>query len=417
MCGAGPTRAMVHAGAGAGADKTGNRRHGGQTMTASFVPHPATTLRRAVTEAADISQAVAELHAGLSQDNASLVLLFVSPRLALDPLASELARRFAGTPVVGCTTAGEITPRGYARGSITGVSFAAPDFHTVARRIPDVRQFSVADGRSLVRDCLRELNRGTPGWPASQVFAMLFIDGLAACEESVVSAIHRELDVIPLVGGSAGDELDFRATKILADGAFHRHSAVLVLVATALPFCRFKTDHFTSSHSKMVVTGADPAQRIVTEINAEPAAEEYARLIGRAVDDLTPEIFATYPVVVRVGDTPYARSIQKANADGSLTFYCAIDQGIVLTVARDLDIVADLRRLFGDIRQEIGPPELVVGYDCILRGLEVRQKGLEQEVSRLMIANNVVGFSTYGEQYDAMHFNQTFTGIAIGRRA
>jgi hypothetical protein len=246
---------------------------------------------------------------------------------------------------------------------------------------------------------------------------MLFIDGLAACEESVVSAIHRELDVIPLVGGSAGDDLDFRATKILADGGFHRDSAVLVLVATDLPFCRFKTDHFTSSHSKMVVTGADPAQRVVTEINAEPAAEEYARLIGRSVDELTPETFAAYPVVVRVGDTPYARSIQKANADGSLTFYCAIDQGIVLTVARDLDIVADLRRLFGDIRDRIGPPELVVGYDCILRGLEVRQKGLEQEVSRLMIENNVVGFSTYGEQYDAMHFNQTFTGVAIGRRA
>ena len=30
----------------------------------------------------------------------------------------------------------------------------------------------------------------------------------------------------------------------------------------------------------MVVTGADPARRIVTEINAEPAALEYARMVG-----------------------------------------------------------------------------------------------------------------------------------------
>ena len=35
-------------------------------------------------------------------------------------------------------------------------------------------------------------------------------------------------------------------------------------------------------------------------------------------------------------------------------------------------------------------------------------------LSALLAANAVVGFSTYGEQYQAMHVNQTFTGIAIG---
>ena len=28
--------------------------------------------------------------------------------------------------------------------------------------------------------------------------------------------------------------------------------------------------------------------------------------------------------------------------------------------------------------------------------------------------NNVVGFGTFGEQFQAMHVNQTFTGVAIG---
>jgi hypothetical protein len=28
----------------------------------------------------------------------------------------------------------------------------------------------------------------------------------------------------------------------------------------------------------------------------------------------------------------------------------------------------------------------------------------------------MVGFETYGEQYRAMHLNQTLTGIAIGKR-
>jgi hypothetical protein len=29
---------------------------------------------------------------------------------------------------------------------------------------------------------------------------------------------------------------------------------------------------------------------------------------------------------------------------------------------------------------------------------------------------NVVGFGTYGEQYQSMHLNQTLTGIAFGKR-
>jgi len=27
----------------------------------------------------------------------------------------------------------------------------------------------------------------------------------------------------------------------------------------------------------------------------------------------------------------------------------------------------------------------------------------------------VIGFNTYGEQFNGMHINQTFTGVAIGR--
>jgi hypothetical protein len=31
-----------------------------------------------------------------------------------------------------------------------------------------------------------------------------------------------------------------------------------------------------------------------------------------------------------------------------------------------------------------------------------------------LAANNVIGFSTYGEQFRSMHLNQTFSGVAFG---
>jgi hypothetical protein len=164
----------------------------------------------------------------------------------------------------------------------------------------------------------------------------------------------------------------------------------------------------------MVVTGADPTARRVTEINGEPAAQEYARLVGIDVSRLTPMAFAAHPVVVRVGGVYYVRSIQKVNDDESLTFFCAIDEGIVLTVAEGLDIVDNLQDAMEDVRSRVGEPRLIIGCDCVLRRLEIERKGLVDEVSGRLAANRVIGFSTYGEQFNAMHVNQTFTGVAIG---
>ncbi|PKU24150.1 FIST N-terminal domain-containing protein [Telmatospirillum siberiense] len=373
-------------------------------------------IRRTAASTTDVTLAADQIAADLMQQDLALVLLFCSPSLSSDAFAGEIAGRFPEVPVVACTTAGEITPFGHRHGSITGVSLAGPDFHAAVRGIPDVRSFSVADGRDLVQNALADLRGRAPGLSADQIFAMLLIDGLDACEESVVSAIHRELGPIPLFGGSAADELAFKATRVLWDSTWHRHSAALVLVATNHPFRVFKTEQFASSGEKLVVTAADPARRTVREINAEPAAEEYARRVGVSTDRLTPMIFANYPVVVRVGNMPYVRSIQKVNADGSLTFFCAIDEGVVFTIAKGMNIETDLSRVFEDIRRQIMTPELIIGCDCILRSIELDEKEIGKRVSDLMIENNVVGFNTYGEQFHAMHVNQTFTGVAIGRR-
>jgi hypothetical protein len=187
-----------------------------------------------------------------------------------------------------------------------------------------------------------------------------------------------------------------------------------MLVSTRRRFAAFKTEHFLNTDLKVVVTGANPAQRIVTELNAEPAAFEYARLVGAEGETLTPMIFAAHPLMVRVGGQYHVRAIQKVNPDNSLTFLCAIDEGLVLTVAKSVDFVEDLENLFTRIAGDLGKPDLIIGCDCVLRNLEIEQRQLKRAVSELFVRNNVIGFCTYGEQFNSMHVNQTFTGIAIG---
>ncbi len=179
----------------------------------------------------------------------------------------------------------------------------------------------------------------------------------------------------------------------------------------------FKCNSFEPTAVKFVVTEADIDKRIVRELNAEPAAKVYADAIGVPESDLNAYVFAAHPMIVRVGGDFYARSIQRANPDGSLTFFCAIDEGLVLTAAGRLDTLGVVEQMFMDTEAEIGEVSGYIGFDCLHRRLDAERRQIVRDLEDLYRRHRVVGFNTYGEQFDAMHLNQTFSGIAIGRRA
>ncbi len=374
-------------------------------------------VKRGASTSKNEAVAAEELFSAIHNPEAALTLFFCSPEYDLAALGRELRARFGDAPLVGCTTAGEITPVGYLEGALTGLSIGGKDFHVVLERIEDLKHFRLDAGEGITRRALSMLaeRAGSPS-TAANTFGFLLVDGLSMQEEMLVSSLYGSMNSIQLIGGSAGDGTRFGQTFLYHQGEFRSDCAVFALMQTSAPFRVFKTEHFVPAFEKMVVTKADPARRIVTEINGEPAGREYARVVGLEVDKLTPLIFANYPVVVRVGGVTYVRSIQKVNEDESLTFFCAIDDGIVLTVARGVDMIDNLEAAFERVRADIGEPELVLGCDCILRFIEAGQGGFRSDIGRVMAANNVVGFSTYGEQINAMHVNQTFTGIALGRR-
>jgi hypothetical protein len=371
-------------------------------------------IRRGSTLLADPVEATRELAAQIGGNDAETVVFFCSSAYDLERLQRELDNRFGGADVIGCTTAGEIALDGYANHALVGMSFPRSDFTTVVGRCDEIGSASLLEVCTLVQSLIRRMRLRAPGMNEENTFAILLIDGLAGAEEPVLSAIARELGNIPLVGGSAGDDLAFKETSVFHGGAFRANSAVLALVHTALPFEVFKTQHITSLDRKMVITEADPVRRTVTEINAEPASEEYARMLGVDGQELRPMLLATHPLCVRVGGDDYVRSIRSVNEDGSLTFYCAIDEGIVLSAANANGIVSNLTNLFDRIHQSIGQPTAVLGFDCIFRRLELQERRLQSHVSGILAANNVIGFSTYGEQFKSMHLNQTFSGVAFG---
>jgi hypothetical protein len=219
------------------------------------------------------------------------------------------------------------------------------------------------------------------------------------------------------VGGSAGDDIKLKETHVYANGEFYSDAALFIMCETVLPFVQIKTQHFTASDNRLVITKATPENRIVQEINGLPAAQEYARIVGVDAADINPDVFSTYPVMLQLGGKYYVRSIQKVNEDGSLRFFCAIDEGLVLRVASGENLVENLDDAFNRVREELPDIKLTIGFDCILRLLEVKQKNLGKEVNEIFKKNRVIGFNTYGEQFNSVHVNQTFTGIVLGDKS
>jgi hypothetical protein len=331
-------------------------------------------------------------------------------------LADAIMRHAPALPHAGCSTAGELLPTGISDGEALAILLPADRFTVVSAMIENIRSTSMDGIAATVERLKRDLADATAGRTDLGRFALCLIDGMSFAEEAVTAAFHWALDDIPLIGGSAGDDLRFETTKLVRNGHVASDCAIILLAATDVPFQVFKTENFVPTGEKLVVTASDPDRRIVHEFNAGKAAEVFAAAVGVVPDQLTPMSFASHPVVVRVGGEYYCRSIQKVLPDRSLSFFCAIDDGIVLSIAEPLGMVESTRGALRDIRQRLGGIDLVLAFDCVLRRLDARNRQVFRDMSELYRANNVIGFGTYGEQYRSMHLNQTLTGIAFGLR-
>ncbi|MDX2265783.1 MAG: FIST N-terminal domain-containing protein [Hyphomicrobiales bacterium] len=366
------------------------------------------------TDEEDAARAVAAVAGALDLAQVGQIMAFFSPTLRAAELASSFDRLCPDIPVAGCSTAGQISPGGFTDGGLVAVAFPKRGFQIVSQVLTHVHHLTVERGAEAVRDLRAQLDR-VSGGPGLNRFALCFIDGLSNCEEMIVSALGWALNGIPLVGGSAGDDLRLAGTTLLHNGQTYSGAALLLLVETDNPIRTFKHDNFDPTSKKLVVTASNSEERTVRELNAETAALEYAAAAGVDYQGLTPMSFAAHPVVVRIGGDYYCRSIQKVNADGSLTFFCAIDDGVVLTVARARDMVASVETELARIDGDVGGIDLVLGFECVLRRLDAETRQIKGCVCDVYMENNIVGFHTYGEQFNGMHLNQTLTGVAIGR--
>lgn len=368
------------------------------------------------TNAQEENQAIRDISNELDLANTAIIFLFVNSSYDLDILAQAM-NAFGNVPVMGCTTAGSINAGAFKDEGITAVALPSQFFYATIANFENLSELKANQISNAAQGALTTVNNFIDSdenfrWSK---FCVQLIDGTTGQEEKFTEHISQTLSYIPYIGGSAGDKLRFKKSFVYTNHQFQTNSAAVAFCATTLQVKPFFHQHFDASPDYLIATSSDTDNRNIKTFNGLPASEEYARHIGVSVDDLTPEVFSLYPLIVQVGGDNYIRSIQRANKDGSLTFYCSISRGIILKVAKAKDITISLDEAMKTMRHEMGSIDFILGFNCILRYLEILEGNKVEDIERIHNAIHLSGFNSYGEQYHSAHINQTFTGLAFGK--
>jgi hypothetical protein len=362
----------------------------------------------AFSDQASTAAALDEVLAQLGDVEPRAIAFFCAPDHDGVAISRALKEKYPTAENIGCTTAGAFNERG---SSAKGLSVVALSANKVRRSAAALARFDdgVDTGIRAACDQLgRALELDLRSADPKRYVGLTLVEGLRMKEEEANDALGNVAPLLSFVGGSAGDALGFKETRVFANGLSSNDGAALLLLDMAVPFTIAKTCSFEPSGRKFTITRADVANRIVYEFNGRPAVEEYARALG--LETVNNDVFMSHPVGLMIDGKPWIRSPQQTVTGGGVKFYCRILEGMEVDLMNSTDLIGDTKLMMENAAKELGG---TIGggvvFNCILRRLELDAKNLHGPFLDCLDFP-AGGFHTYGESWLG-HINQTATAL------
>jgi hypothetical protein len=368
-------------------------------------------LKSAVSTQAKTTDVLDELTRAFTDVSPRAIIFFAGQGHDGAALARGLRSRFSACEVLGCTTAGEFTQERTGVGGVTALALGPTKVRRCAGALADfsggVEPGILAATSRMAKALEVELRALEP----HRYVGVALFEGLKMTEEAANAALGNVAPLLSFVGGSAGDNLEFKTTHVFHNEASSDGGAALLLIEAAVPFTVAKTCSFQTHGPAHKVTRADTSQRIVYELDGRPVAQVYAEAVGVAPTGLDASVFMRHPLGQMIDGAPWIRSPQRLLPDGGLKFYCQIQEGMELHVMKPTDLIGETKAAFARAATQLGAP--VAGglaFNCILRRLELDARNLHGAFLETFSGSQTAGFHTYGESYLG-HMNQTLTAL------
>lgn len=336
----------------------------------------------------------------LQRRSAKLLVVFASDAYDSAALLAGIRATASDTPLIGCSTAGEISRSGPGDDSVVVFALGGEGI-TVATAA--AAESSLRASSEAVAHCIRAVEER----PHRALF--LLADGLAGDQQEVVRGAFSIVGAeVPLIGGCAGDNLKMRQTLQFHGDSVLSDAVVAAAIGSSAPIGIGVHHGWRRVGEPMVVTASEG--NLVVALDDEPALNVYLRGLNppdqaRTEAAAFTQFALTHPLGLERRSGEEVRFVAGADFEartlicvahvpqGGLTWFMEGNYDSVLA-ATDAACVDAIEQLGGM------PPMGVVAFDCIARRGVLGPEGIEDEVARITAhahGGGVAGFYTYGE--------------------
>ena len=366
---------------------------------------------RTATEEA-VKEAVGEATAQIgSTDQIALAVVMSSPAYDVSALVEAVRGELGAVPLIGATSAGEFTDSGVTDGGVVIALIASEELAV---------ESSLASGVST--DVFGTVQTAVHGLPdidemgGEHTAAITFHDGLAGKGEEITLITRQLLGEIPLVGGSAGDDLRLEETTVFTEDGVSTDGVAIAVLAGDSPF-GFAANHGHRTLSETYeVTEADG--NTIWELDGQRAYDVWQREIaetaraeyGIDVASLTPDddefamLLNQFELGLETNDGSYKIRwpAMTDTTDGPLKFATAISEGSEVRIMHSpKEQQIDSARTAARESLDSFEGNQVAGalvFDCVCRGLILGDDFGQavQEIATELDAP-IAGMETYGE--------------------
>jgi len=348
---------------------------------------------------------------------------------------------------VGCTTTGELSNFGLARGSVVAMALSSEFIHFGIGVEEYNAKHPEKTGSAAAKNALHDLKLDKYLDPYLQFTAMknkspvdlikmepyimmTLFPGTTRTyyseDDKVLDGIVEMTGAVPLVGGSAGDDSLFKKTYTFMNGKVTKNGCIVVaIVSNLITSIGIKQGYFPTDKIVLVTKAKG---KIISEINKRPAAVVYSELTGVPLEELRKN---PLPYIVSKpfgqADTQgnyWAKTVLRVLDDNSLVFFAPIKEGTALCLMEskeNLILEASKEAIHESVQKvTVKDIEALIVFSCGARTIYLgKNLPKEHALIKKTIGNKpFIGFYTYAEQGRIPNgpvgaFGQTFLCLAI----
>ena len=347
-----------------------------------------------------ISEAIEEATKGFKQPK---LIIFSSDINNFEEYTKCLYLKFPKTTIIGTSSYVSLCKEGvYHKGIV--LAGIEEGIECCGNVLEDINRYPLMYA-DRIEECVRKL-----GQPQNTI-CLEFTNGLINSEESVMTTLNTVLEdkKIPVIGGTAGDDLKAGYTLVSYNGQVYKEACVFVLIHNTKGKIKiYRENIYKPMNAYHVATKADSFNRIIYELDNKPAAQVMAQDLGVSVSEL-PKYMNNHSWGRVMGTGIYITANREIMKNGAIALHARTYKNAQMILLEAEDYHKINEETIRTIHSDIPNPSFGIVVHCLARSiLYERNRDMDDLVKKLgACMGGYIGISGYGEQEGGQNFNQT----------